>query len=189
MLMKQDKPLKEADVKSSLREISRKEVIGMFDEMAAWLAEHQVAKRGDPNRGAIYFPTEDRFCSRDTACMARTFMRQYCRTGDGAWREKAALARDYVLRAQRPTGGFPEMRGRAESDKGSTVNTAIAAANLIKAYELGLDCAARDLDALARMAPAAMAPSVRHRIRRLFHGRGTEVHPHGGGIPTGGNVP
>jgi len=139
-------------MKNKPEEFGRGEAVGMFGEMAAWLAAHQVALRDDPNLGAIYFPTEDRFCNRDTACMARAFMRQFQLTGDDAWREKAALARDHVLRVQKPGGGFPEMRGRAESDAGSTVNTAIAAANLIKAYELGLDCAARDLDALARMA-------------------------------------
>lgn len=134
----------------------RKDAVGMFEEMVAWLAAHQVALRDDPNCGSIYFPTEDRFCNRDTACMARIFMRQFQQGGGDTWRRKAALARDHVLSVQKPNGGFPEMRGRVESDAGSTVNTAIAAANLIKAYELGLDCEERDLDALGRMAEFEM---------------------------------
>jgi len=143
-------------VKKSSKVFKSEDAVEMFDAMAKWLAANQVSQKDDPNRGAVYFPTEDRFCNRDTACMARIFMRQLTRTEDNSWREKAALARDYVLHAQKPIGGFPELRGREESDKASTVNTSIVAANLIKAYELGLDCGTRDLDALAKMADFVM---------------------------------
>jgi len=138
-------------MKPNGRPFTWRDAVAMFDEMVLWLAEHQVAG-GHPHEGAVYFPTEDRFCNRDTACMARAFMRQHARTGDPAWRGKAASAREYVLSVQKPHGGFPELRGRAQSDDGSTVNTALIAANLVKAYELGLDCGPRDLEALARMA-------------------------------------
>jgi len=110
-------------MKPNGRPFTRRDAVAMFDEMVLWLAEHQVAG-GHPHEGAVYFPTEDRFCNRDTACMARAFMRQHARTGDPAWRGKAASAREYVLSVQKPHGGFPELRGRAQSDDGSTVNTA-----------------------------------------------------------------
>ncbi len=170
--------------KSSIKEFGRKKAVGMFEEMVTWLSEHQVAKRGDPNRGAIYFPTEDRFCNRDTACMARAFMRQHLRTGDMAWRQKASLARDHVLSVQKPNGGYPELRGRKQSDDGSTVNTSLVAANLIKAYELGLDCQTRDLAALEKMAdfeltlewkPGAFYHDTNHR-RTFKDQSGTIIH-------------
>ncbi|MCK5845247.1 MAG: hypothetical protein KAG97_11100, partial [Victivallales bacterium] len=143
-------------MKNAEKDFKREDALKMFDEMVAWLAAHQVLDRDDPNEGAIYFPSEDRFCNRDTACMARAFLRQYVLTGDESWRGKAASARDFVLRAQKEIGGFPEMRGREESDEASTVNTSIVASNLIKAYELGLDCDARDLNALEGMANFVM---------------------------------
>ena len=135
-----------------IKEFSRATALEMFEEMLEWLAKNQVNNLDDPNNGAIYFPTEDRFCNRDSACMARAFMRQYTLTGDDKWLKKATMARDYVLNVQKPNGGFPEMRGTQESDGGSNVNTPIIAANLIKAYELGLGYTVRDLDALQRMA-------------------------------------
>jgi hypothetical protein len=143
-------------MKNINKEFNREEALQMFEEMVTWLSKNQVIKPGDPNRGAIYFPTEDRFCNRDTACMARVFMRQYVLTGDDSWLKKAALARDYVLRVQKSIGGFPEMRGLEESDEASTVNTSIIASNLIKAYELGLPCGECDLKALKRMAEFVM---------------------------------
>ena len=131
---------------------SKKEITGMFEEMAVWLADNQVYDENDPNRGAIYFPTENRYCNRDTACMARVFMRMYNKTRHGSWYKKATLARDHVLKVQKSNGGYPELRGLEESDQGSTVNTAIIAENLIMAYELGLEFDERDLAALAGMA-------------------------------------
>lgn len=132
-------------------------LIKMFKEMAAWLEKNQVSAAGDPNRGAIYFPTEKRYCNRDTACMARAFMRLYSQTTERRWYQKAALARDHVLFVQKPGGGFPELRGLEESDEGSTVNTSIIAANLIKAYELGLEYKKQDIDALKNMADFVMS--------------------------------
>ena len=131
---------------------SKKEITGMFEEMAVWLADNQVYDENDPNRGAIYFPTENRYCNRDTACMARVFMRMYNKTRHVSWYKKATLARDHVLKVQKSNGGYPELRGLEESDQGSTVNTAIIAENLIMAYELGLEFDERDLAALAGMA-------------------------------------
>ncbi len=131
---------------------TKKEMAAMFEEMANWLADKQVCDEKDSNCGAIYFPTENRYCNRDTACMARAFMRMYNNTGHNSWYKKAALAREHVLKVQKSSGGYPELRGLEESDQGSTVNTAIIAENLIMAYELGLDFAERDLVALAEMA-------------------------------------
>lgn len=128
------------------------EVRGMFQEMIEWLGDQQILDASEERYRAIYFRTEDRYCNRDTACAAMGFMQQYRSTGDRVWRDKASLARDYVLDVQKENGGYPEMHGRAESDGGSTVNTAIIASNLIKAYELGLHCTERDLEALVRMA-------------------------------------
>lgn len=131
---------------------TEKEMVEMFEKMVAWLSDNQVCDENDTNYGAIYFPTEDRYCNRDTACMARAFMRIYNNSQNDSWYKKAALARDHVLKVQKSSGGYPELRGREESDQGSTVNTSIIAENLIKAYELGLSFAQRDLEALAKMA-------------------------------------
>ena len=56
------------------------------------------------------------------------------------------------LKVQKSSGGYPELRGREESDQGSTVNTSIIAENLIEAYELGLNFNEHDLEALVKMA-------------------------------------
>ena len=133
------------------------EVLGMFDEMVVWLAEQQILDEGHPHYRGIYFRTEDRYCNRDTACAARAFMRQFLVTGDEKWKEKASLARDYVLDVQEENGGYPEMRGRAKSDGGSTVNTSVIAANLIRAWQLGLESGERELEALSRMADFELA--------------------------------
>jgi hypothetical protein len=130
----------------------RTDVLGMFTEMVSWLGDQQVADEADPQFRSIFFRTEDRYCNRDTACAAAAFMRQSLLTGDTTWKRKAQFARDYVLDVQEPNGGYPEMRGRAKSDGGSVVNTAIVAENLIKAYRLGLDYDSRDLESLRRMA-------------------------------------
>ena len=135
-----------------MTEFGRSDVLAMYDEMLDWLAAQQVGESDPEQGGAIYFPTEDRFCNRDTGCAAMLFARQARRSGDAAWMERAERARDYVLRVQKPTGGFPELRHRDESDSGSTVNTSVIADSLMKAYALGLDPGERDLDALARMA-------------------------------------
>ncbi len=135
-----------------LSELGRSDVLAMYDEMLAWLADQQVGEESGEQRGAIYFPTEDRFCNRDTACAAMVFVRQARRSGDATWLQRAERARDYVLRVQKPSGGFPELRHQDESDGGSTVNTGIIADSLMKAYALGLGRGERDLDALARMA-------------------------------------
>ena len=57
-------------MKPNGRPFTWRDAVAMFDEMVLWLAEHQVAG-GHPHVWAVYFPTEDRFCNRDTACMAR----------------------------------------------------------------------------------------------------------------------
>lgn len=130
----------------------RAEVLDMFEQMIQWLGCQQVMDDADPHYGSIYFPTEDRYCNRDTACAAMAFIRQSAVTGDDSWRRKASLARDYVLRAQEENGGYPEMRGQEKSDGGSAVNTSVISANLIRTYQLGLDLGERDLRALQRMA-------------------------------------
>ena len=130
----------------------RADVLAMQQAMVTWLSRQQVRDRQSPHCGCIYFPGEDRYCNRDTGCAAGVFLRQYRQTGVRSWLRQAEAARAYVWRAQEPDGGFPEMRGQAKSDGGSTVNTAIIADNLIAAFELGLPYGAADLDALARMA-------------------------------------
>ena len=124
----------------------------MFDEAAEWLGKQQVEEKGHPYNNAIYFPTEDRYCNRDTACAVAVFMRQFLRTGKETWKNKADRARDYVLSVQYEHGGYPELRKRENSDEGSTVNTSIIADNLIRAYALGLEYGEKDLHALERMA-------------------------------------
>jgi hypothetical protein len=128
----------------------------MFKEMVTWLGGQQVMDPADPQYRSIYFRTEDRYCNRDTACAAAAFLRQFQVTGDGEWRRKASLARDYVIDVHQENGGYPEMRGRQKSDGGSAVNTSIVADRLIRAFELGLDCGPQGLDALARMARFVM---------------------------------
>ncbi|HCA48265.1 MAG TPA: hypothetical protein DEP45_13200 [Armatimonadetes bacterium] len=135
-----------------MTEFGKQHVLAMYDEMLSWLAAQQVGEGDAQHSGAIYFPSEDRFCNRDTACAAMLFAREARRSGDAAWLERASRARDYVLRVQKPNGGFPELRHREQSDEGSTVNTSIVADSLMKTHERGLDLGARDLDALARMA-------------------------------------
>ena len=66
-------------------------------------------------------------------------MRWFARTGDSTWKQAAVAALDYVLRVQKPSGGYPELRGLEESDGGSTVNTGIIADNLIAAFKSGRD--------------------------------------------------
>lgn len=134
------------------RGLARQDVRQMFAEMVEWLARQQVSDDASPYHGCIFYPTENRYCNRDTACAAAMFMRQYHVTGDVLWKDKAALARDYVLRAQRQNGGYPELRGMEDSDGGSAVNTSIIADNLIHACALGLDYGSRDVRALERMA-------------------------------------
>ncbi|MFH1477823.1 MAG: hypothetical protein ABIH24_10115 [Verrucomicrobiota bacterium] len=130
----------------------KSDVLSMFVEMTEWLEKQQVADKGHQHCNAIYFPTEDRYCNRDTACASAVFMRQFSRTGKEAWKKKAECARDYVLAIQREQGGYPELRGSEDSDDGSAVNTSIIADNLIRAYALGLEHGKRDLEALERMA-------------------------------------
>ena len=134
------------------RYATRSDVRAMHDEMVTWLAKQQVTDKNDPHYGAVYYRREDRYCSRDTACAAASFMRQYALTGDAKWKQAAERARDYALQRQKPHGGIPESRHREEADGGSAVSTSIIADNLIRAYRLGLEYGDRDLDALARMA-------------------------------------
>ena len=95
----------------------RPQVLHMCDEMVRWLGQQQVMDDGHPQRHSIYFRTEDRFCNRDTACVALAFMRQHLVTGDPAWKHKASLARDYVLDVQQENGAYPELRGRETSNR------------------------------------------------------------------------
>ena len=71
----------------------------MFEKMTGWMSDNQVCDENDTNYGAIYFPTEDRYCNRDTACMARAFMRMYNKSQNDSWYKKASLARDYVFKS------------------------------------------------------------------------------------------
>jgi len=128
------------------------QVLQMRRDMLLWLGTQQVADEEHPHWRAVYFPTEDRYCNRDTACAAAAFMRQHALTREQQWKDKAAMARDYVLRVQHQNGGYPELRGQEESDGGSAVNTSLIADNLIRAYDLGLERGERDLRALALMA-------------------------------------
>ncbi|MBT3377029.1 MAG: hypothetical protein HN742_16345 [Lentisphaerae bacterium] len=132
--------------------LDKQAVLAMYREMAEWLGRHQVDTPTDTRHGSLYYPTEDRYCNRDTACAASAFMQMAKITGDAAWQKQAAAARDYVLRVQGANGGFPELRGLEDSDGGSAVNTSIIATNLIRAYQRGLPCSTRDVDALVRMA-------------------------------------
>ena len=124
----------------------------MFAEMVEWLGKQQVTNKTSKYYRSIYYPTENRYCNRDTGCATAMFMRQYQVTGDKKWKEKASLARDYVLDVQLKNGGYQELRGLENSDDGSAVNTSIIADNLIKAYSLGLEYGERDLETLKRMA-------------------------------------
>jgi len=132
--------------------MTKNEINLMFTEMVEWLGTCQVMESDNNYYRSIYFPTENRYCNRDTGCVVSAFMHQYLQTGDKTWKEKADLARNYVLDVQQENGGFPEMRGIEKSDDGSTVNTGIIANNLIQAYKSGLEFDQRDLDALRRMA-------------------------------------
>ena len=130
--------------------LDRDAVLAMYREMAEWLGRQQV--RDGRNVGSVYFPTEDRYCNRDTACAAAVFMRMAGLAGGAPWREQAAAAREHVLAVQGANGGYPELRGQELSDGGSAVNTSVIATNLIRAYIAGLPCEVRDMDALTRMA-------------------------------------
>ena len=130
----------------------RSTLLAMYHDMAEWLGRQQVRDSGGKRKGSVYFPTEDRYCNRDTACAAAVFMRMAGLTGDPGWREQADAARGHVLAVQGPNGGFPELRGQEHSDEGSAVNTSVVATNLIRAYAAGLPCGPRDMDALVRMA-------------------------------------
>jgi len=142
----------ERSIRMSGSDFGPRQLVEMSDAMVAWLGAHQVSDADSPYQGIIYYPTEDRFCNRDTACAAAAFMRQAQRTGDARWLEQARCAREALLRIQFPNGGYPEMRGRTPSDGGSAVNTSIVADNLITAYSLGLEYDERDVAALIRMA-------------------------------------
>ena len=130
--------------------MDRSTLLAMYREMAEWLGRQQV--REGEKVGSVYFPTEDRYCNRDTACAAAVFMRMDGLTGESAWREQADAAREHVLAVQGANGGYPELRGQEHSDEGSAVNTSVIATNLIRSYGAGLACDPRDLDAIARMA-------------------------------------
>lgn len=140
-----------------LGKLGKADLLEMYDQMLGWLGDQQLMKKSDPHYRCIYFVTEDRYCNRDTACAALVFMRQYLRTGVSKWKRKAELARDYVLDVQADSGGYPELRGRSNSDDGSAVNTGIVADSLIRSYELGMKFGQRDLDALTRMADFVMS--------------------------------
>ena len=133
-------------------DFAEEKVKQMFSEMVAWLGKQQVSDKSSKYYRSIYYPTENRYCNRDTGCASAMFMRQYRITQDEKWKGKASLARDYVLSAQLENGGYQELRGLENSDDGSAVNTSILADNLIKAYSLGLEYDARDIEALKRMA-------------------------------------
>jgi len=142
----------EGDRKIKCHDFGKKELLEMYSEIAEWLLENQVTEKNSKYLGSIYYPTEKRYCNRDTACLASTFMRQYRNTGDKKWLEHADLARKNVLSLQLENGGFPELRNLEQSDDGSAVNTSIVAENLIKAYRSGLPYDQKDLSALSRMA-------------------------------------
>ncbi|MFH1476952.1 MAG: hypothetical protein ABIH24_05615 [Verrucomicrobiota bacterium] len=130
----------------------REDIKLMFGEGMAWLGKHQIADKDSKHYGSIYFPTENRYCNRDTGCTTALFMRQHHITGDRKWKKKASLARDYLLDVQLENGGYQELRGLENSDNGSAVNTSIIADNLIKAFSFGLKYSLRDLEALKKMA-------------------------------------
>lgn len=142
----------EGNRKVKYHNFGKKDLHEMYSEIAEWLIKNQVADKQSKYLGSIYYPTEKRYCNRDTACLASTFMRMYKNTGDKKWLEHADMARKSVLSVQLENGGFPELRNLEQSDDGSAVNTSIAAENLIKAYKLGLPYDKKDLSALSRMA-------------------------------------
>ena len=134
------------------KDFGKREVKQMFTEMVEWLRKQQVSDKSSKYYRSIYYPTENRYCNRDTGIASAMFMRQYQITKDESWKEKASLARDYVLDVQLENGGYQELCGLENSDNGSAVNTSIIADNLIKAYSFGLEYGKRDIEALKRMA-------------------------------------
>ncbi|MBU0715795.1 MAG: Gfo/Idh/MocA family oxidoreductase, partial [Verrucomicrobia bacterium] len=142
----------EGNRKVSCRDFGEKDLLEMHSEIAGWLLNNQVMDSKSKYFGSIYYPTEKRYCNRDTACLASCFMRQYVNTSDNKWLERADLARKNVLSVQLENGGYPELRNLEQSDDGSAVNTSIVADNLIKAYQAGLAYDQKDVSALSRMA-------------------------------------
>ena len=98
--------------------LDRSTVMAMYHGMAEWLGRQQVRDREGKNGGSVYFPTEDRYCNRDTACAAAVFMRMATLTGDPGWCDQANAARDHVLAVQGANGGFPELRGQPTVGRG-----------------------------------------------------------------------
>lgn len=132
--------------------IGKKDILMMFNECLEWLGKQQVEDKTSRYYGSIYYPTENRYCNRDTGCATALFMRQYHITGEKKWKRKASIAKEYLLKVQLSNGGYQELRGLENSDNGSAVNTSIIADNLIKAFSLGLEYSSPDLKALERMA-------------------------------------
>lgn len=142
----------EENRKISCHDFGKKDLIEMYSKIAEWLLNNQITDSKSKYHGSIYYPSEKRYCNRDTACLASCFMRLYKNTSEKKWLEHADLARKNVLSLQLENGGFPELRNLEQSDDGSAVNTSIVADNLIKAYQLGLPYDKKDLISLSRMA-------------------------------------
>lgn len=125
----------------------------MNDAMTTWLAGQQIQDSAHSYYRAIWYPSEQRYDNRDTGCAALAFWRRFLLTGEQRYRTQAHLAREYVLDVQEEDGGYAELtRNNARMDEGSTVNTGMIAVSLVRAFEAGLECTQRDLEALARMA-------------------------------------
>ncbi|MBM4086158.1 MAG: hypothetical protein FJ272_15350 [Planctomycetes bacterium] len=136
----------------------------MFDELVDWAARRQALDRADPHYGAIW-SEEDKYDARDAAAATACFTRQYQRTLDSRWLDRARAARKYVCRSQMLEPGNPARHGgfvhmvhgiwgiqftRLQPPYPGIdgVDTCVILHQLCRAAELGLPCEAEDRDAL-----------------------------------------
>jgi hypothetical protein len=143
------------------------ELENMRNELTTWIAERQVLDKSNPHYGAVY-SEEDKYCFRDAIFAACCFMREYLRTGQEEWYERACLARDYCYRGQyRNTGdsgkdgcwaamgiiddksgsGFRRITDKWAQSSG--VDTALIAIQSDKLHRMGMSFSPEHLDQLA----------------------------------------
>lgn len=131
--------------------IGNDSVLRLWQRMIDWPAGKQVAE--GRCRGAVYYPTENHFCPRESACAMTAFMHRYLVEGDPIWKDRALAAMDYVLDSQEEDGGYAELgRDGARIDEGSMVSTAPVACNLIAAVNMGLPAGKRVIECLRHIA-------------------------------------
>jgi predicted dehydrogenase len=130
----------------------RDDIISMGDELAGWLLENWAADQaGALRRGAC-----------ELSYLVPCFMRRYKIFGDRKWFESALSLKDCVLSPQLKSGGFSAVGGGRGGSNRLTSAVSVITENLMEAYNLGLSCDERDLNALSRMADFEFA-----RCKRL----------------------